>query len=192
MLSRIGKRMPLQRITLPTPLGPMVALWGPKGLVSMCLAPRIDAMERHLKRHLGSYEHRTVARLSALQTAMDRYSAGQADALIAVPVDPPGTAFQRTVWAALRQIPAGTTWSYGQLAQHIGKPRAFRAVAQANGANPVSLVIPCHRVIGSDGQLGGFTGELEHKRWLLTHEGSWPAQRQTYLWKSMDESEKPR
>ena len=81
-----------------------------------------------------------------------------------------GSPFQRTVWNALREIPAGTTTSYGALAGEIGKPSAVRAVGLANGQNPVSLVVPCHRVIGSNGALTGYGGGLPRKRWLLEHE----------------------
>jgi methylated-DNA-[protein]-cysteine S-methyltransferase len=81
-----------------------------------------------------------------------------------------GTDFQRTVWRALRQIPCGTTIFYGELARRIGRPAAVRAVGLANGANPVGVVVPCHRVIGSDGSLTGYGGGIERKRWLLAHE----------------------
>jgi methylated-DNA-[protein]-cysteine S-methyltransferase len=83
-----------------------------------------------------------------------------------------GTAFQRAVWAALRRIPAGQTWSYGRLAAHIGRPTAMRAVGLANGANPIGVVVPCHRVIGANGTLTGYGGGIERKRWLLRHEGA--------------------
>ncbi len=85
---------------------------------------------------------------------------------------PEGTAFQRTVWRTLESIPYGVTWSYGELARAIGKPTASRAVGAANGANPLPIVIPCHRVIGADGSLTGFGGGLENKRKLLTIEGA--------------------
>ena len=81
-----------------------------------------------------------------------------------------GTEFQLSVWRALREVPCGQTWSYGQLARHIGRPSAVRAVGLANGANPVAVVVPCHRVIGSDGSLTGYGGGLPRKQWLLTHE----------------------
>ena len=74
------------------------------------------------------------------------------------------------MWQALREIPAGATWSYAQLARHVGRPAAVRAVGAANGQNPVSLVVPCHRVIASDGKLCGYGGGIERKRWLLQHE----------------------
>ncbi len=82
-----------------------------------------------------------------------------------------GTAFQRRVWDALTEIPYGATWSYGELARRIDNPNASRAVGLANGRNPISIVVPCHRVIGADGSLTGYGGGLERKRWLLAHEG---------------------
>ncbi len=84
-----------------------------------------------------------------------------------LPLAATGTQFQRTVWAALQQIPFGETWSYGQLASKIGNPAAVRAVGLANGRNPIAVVVPCHRVIGSDGSLTGYGGGLERKRFLL-------------------------
>jgi O-6-methylguanine DNA methyltransferase len=104
--------------------------------------------------------------------ALSAYFNGDARALDAVPVDLMGTEFQREVWAALRTIPPGRTLSYGDLAKQIGHPTAVRAVGAANGANPVSLVVPCHRVIAADGTLGGYGWGLERKRWLLAHEGA--------------------
>jgi methylated-DNA-[protein]-cysteine S-methyltransferase len=83
-----------------------------------------------------------------------------------------GTPFQRLVWAALREIAAGRTLSYAALAGRIGRPTAIRAVGLANGANPVGVVVPCHRVVGSDSTLTGYGGGLARKRWLLEHEGA--------------------
>ena len=84
---------------------------------------------------------------------------------------PIGTPFQRAVWRALREIPCGETRSYGEIARRIGRPKAVRAVGLANGANPIGIVVPCHRVIGSNGTLTGYGGGIERKRWLLAHEG---------------------
>jgi methylated-DNA-[protein]-cysteine S-methyltransferase len=106
-----------------------------------------------------------------LTAALRAYFAGQLSAIDALPAVMGGTPFQRLVWAALREIPCGATWSYAQLAQRIGRPSAVRAVGLANGANPVAVVVPCHRVIGADGSLTGYGGGLERKRWLLAHEG---------------------
>ena len=84
---------------------------------------------------------------------------------------PRGTPFQLRVWQALALIPFGQTWSYLQLAQHLGQPSATRAVGAANGANPIPVIVPCHRVIGSNGTLTGYGGGIERKQWLLAHEG---------------------
>lgn len=101
---------------------------------------------------------------------IERYFRGEVTALGEIPVAFNGTAFQLSVWNGLREIPAGTTISYGELARRIRLPRAVRAVGLANGSNPVGLVVPCHRVIGSDGSLTGYGGGLERKKWLLAHE----------------------
>jgi methylated-DNA-[protein]-cysteine S-methyltransferase len=98
------------------------------------------------------------------------YFDGDISALDAIEVETGGTAFQRSVWAQLRRIPAGETASYGEVAAAIGVPGAVRAVGTANGSNPVGIVIPCHRVIRSSGDLGGYGGGLDRKRWLLAHE----------------------
>jgi methylated-DNA-[protein]-cysteine S-methyltransferase len=98
------------------------------------------------------------------------YFAGELRAIDSVPVQTAGTPFQQEVWRALRQIPCGTTISYAQLAEQIGRPKAVRAVGLANGSNPIPIVVPCHRVIGSDGSLTGYGGGMERKRWLLEHE----------------------
>src|SRR5262249_9120238 len=100
------------------------------------------------------------------------YSAGTLESGDAIPVSARGPPFQLRVWAALREVPAGSTTTYGALARRLGLgPGASRAVGSANGANPISLVVPCHRVIGSDNSLVGYGGGLERKRWLLEHEG---------------------
>jgi methylated-DNA-[protein]-cysteine S-methyltransferase len=105
-------------------------------------------------------------------SALERYFAGDIDAITRLSADPGGTPFQARVWRALRDIPPGRTWSYRDLAAAIGEPSAIRAVGAANGRNPIPLVIPCHRVIGSDGRLVGYGGGLDRKAWLLRHEGA--------------------
>lgn len=102
--------------------------------------------------------------------AFKAYFSGELEALRGLAWRASGTDFQRTVWNALMSIPAGETLSYGGLAERIGRPSAVRAVGLANGANPLSLIVPCHRVIGADGSLTGYGGGLERKRWLLAHE----------------------
>ena len=100
------------------------------------------------------------------------YFAGDLGVLERIDVDPDGTPFQKAVWQELRNIPAGRTISYGELAKRIGRPTASRAVGAANGRNPIPIVIPCHRVIGSDSTLIGYGGGIDRKRWLLSHERS--------------------
>ena len=104
-------------------------------------------------------------------TILTRYFKGDLDSLDGIDVELHGTPFQRSVWMALRTVKAGTTQSYAQLARQVGAPAAVRAVGAANGANPVAVVLPCHRIIGSDGSLTGYGGGLDRKRWLLDHEG---------------------
>jgi methylated-DNA-[protein]-cysteine S-methyltransferase len=89
-----------------------------------------------------------------------------------LPVDAAGSAFERRVWDLLRAIPYGATTSYGELARRLGDPRATRAVGAANGKNPIPIIVPCHRVVGARGELTGFGGGLDRKRWLLEHEGA--------------------
>lgn len=105
-------------------------------------------------------------------TALARYFRGDLAALDGVAVELNGTPFQRRVWDALRSVRAGHTVSYADLARAVGAPSAVRAVGAANGANPVALVVPCHRVIGANGSLTGYGGGLDRKRWLLRHEGA--------------------
>jgi methylated-DNA-[protein]-cysteine S-methyltransferase len=104
-------------------------------------------------------------------SALRAYFGGDVQALDSLTVDPMGTPFQLRVWTALRSVPAGRTASYSDIANAIGAPTATRAVGAANGANPIAIVVPCHRIIGSGGSLVGYGGGLERKRWLLQHEG---------------------
>jgi methylated-DNA-[protein]-cysteine S-methyltransferase len=106
-----------------------------------------------------------------IRAALTGYFKGDLDRLSLVKWRVAGTAFQRKVWTALRTIPVGTTLSYGALAAQLEMPKAVRAVGHANGSNPISIVVPCHRVIGADGSLTGYGGGIERKRWLLRHEG---------------------
>jgi methylated-DNA-[protein]-cysteine S-methyltransferase len=107
---------------------------------------------------------------SAMASRLAAYFAGETAALKEIRVEMNGTPFQRRVWETLRAIPAGTTVSYGEVARRIDAPSAVRAVGAANGANPVAIVVPCHRVIGGCGRLTGYGGGLERKQWLLRHE----------------------
>ena len=114
--------------------------------------------------HCSTVEIDLVARLHA-------YLNGELTVIDTIPVNPGGTKFQASVWQALRSIPPGTVISYGDLARQLGNPAAVRAVGTTNGLNPISIVLPCHRVIGANGSLTGYAGGLDRKRWLLNHEG---------------------
>jgi methylated-DNA-[protein]-cysteine S-methyltransferase len=128
--------------------------------------------QRLLQRHYGTGMIRLhePSRPSAASRSVQAYFDGDVDAVNIQPTATNGTDFQRRVWQALRNIPAGQTLSYGALAAQIGRPTAARAVGLANGANPIAIVVPCHRVIGANAALTGFGGGLERKRWLLEHE----------------------
>lgn len=130
-------------------------------------------MQRLLNLHYGDGRVELVPGRTpdAVREPLSAYLRGELRAIDRVAVETGGTAFQREIWAALRRIPAGQTQSYGGLAAKLGKANAVRAVGLANGANPIGVVVPCHRVVGSDGRLTGYAGGLSRKRWLLEHEG---------------------
>ncbi len=128
-------------------------------------------MHRLLRRGCGPFTLQSGPAPRAVRDALDGYFAGAFAALAGLAVDAGGSPFQRRVWQALRSIPPGCTTSYGALAASLGQPGASRAVGLANGANPVAIVVPCHRVIGANSSLTGFGGGLPRKRWLLQHEG---------------------
>jgi methylated-DNA-[protein]-cysteine S-methyltransferase len=129
-------------------------------------------MMKLLRRYYGANAVRLcdAARASAISRSLAAYFDGDLAAVADLPIATNGSDFQRTVWDALRRIPAGHSISYGTLAARIGRPTAARAVGLANGANPIAIVVPCHRVIGSDASLTGYGGGLPRKRWLLVHE----------------------
>jgi methylated-DNA-[protein]-cysteine S-methyltransferase len=118
----------------------------------------------------GAITLRSATRSSEAAQALRGYFSGDLDAIAELQIETNGTPFQRNVWAALRRIPAGHTMSYGALAAAIGRPNAVRAVGLANGANPISIIVPCHRLIGANAALTGYGGGLHRKRWLLAHE----------------------
>lgn len=158
---------------LDTPVGQMLVVADDEGNLRATFWTEKDReMQSFLERHYAPV--RVVLEAArdphGLTSAMARYFAGELHAIDELPVKTAGTPFQRTVWRALREIPCGTTISYGELARRIGKPDAVRAVGTANGGNPVGVVVPCHRVIGANGSLTGYGGGMERKRWLLDHE----------------------
>ena len=119
----------------------------------------------------GGYTLTPARDPGGLTGAMRAYFKGDLGVIDTLPVATNGTPFQQSVWRALRKIKRGQTISYAELARRIGRPKAVRAAGLANGQNPISIVVPCHRVIGSDGTLTGYGGGLPRKKWLLQHEG---------------------
>jgi len=150
-------------------MGTITLLSSTNGLLSLSWDDRWEQRQRHLQRHFGAWTEEPTESTPATQ-ALEAYFGGTITALNNVPLDLQGTDFQKRVWHALMRIPTGQTWSYKRLAAEIGHPSAYRAVANANGKNPIPLFIPCHRVIASDGSLGGFSAGLDRKDWLLKHE----------------------
>jgi methylated-DNA-[protein]-cysteine S-methyltransferase len=155
-------------ISVPSPVGPLRLIATATGLSELHFAARRAAVP-------GVEGERTDGRaetiLERVRTELDEYFAG-GRVSFDIPLHLHGTPFQIRVWTALREIPYGTTLSYGELARRIGAPKAVRAVGAANGQNPVAIIVPCHRVIGANGDLTGFGGGIERKRWLLQHESA--------------------
>jgi len=139
-------------------------------LRALCLGERVEKLNRLLQMQYGKYLLTEDRAPDSIKGPLVAYFDGRLDALDAIPVATGGTPFQRDVWRALRTIPAGTTTTYGHLASILGREGASRAVGAANGANPIAIVIPCHRVVGANGTLTGYGGGLARKRWLLAHE----------------------
>lgn len=159
---------------LPSPIGTMLAVSDDQGrLRALDWVDYEDRMLLLLRRQYrpDRVSLREARAPAAIRDGIAAYFAGVLDAVDDLPVHTGGTAFQRTVWQALRRIPAGTTTTYGALAQELARPSARRAVGAANGANPICIVVPCHRVVGAAG-LTGYGGGLHRKEWLLTHEGA--------------------
>lgn len=151
----------LSRLTRPSPIGQLTLVASDDALVGLF-------MEAHGTDALDAEERRTPL-LAKVSAQLDEYFDGRRERFD-LPLAPRGTDFQSAVWAVLQRIPFGVTWSYAQVARALGNPKAVRAVGAANGSNPVSIIIPCHRVIGANGSLTGYGGGLPRKRWLLAHE----------------------
>ena len=159
---------------LATPIGELIVIADREGrLRTIDWTDHEARMKRLLDRAYGKGRYTLVPRRDpgGLTSAMRRYFKGDVAVLATLPVATGGTPFQESVWKALRKIKSGKTISYAELARRIGKPKAVRAAGLANGQNPISIVVPCHRVIGSDGSLTGYGGGLDRKQWLLRHEG---------------------
>ncbi len=162
-------------MVVPTPIGPLVLVASSKGLRAVLwsnddgIRVRGAAVDPVAP---GSDETPILAAEVILQQAaeeLEEYFAGTRRSF-GVPLDPVGTTFQQQAWAALRTIPYGETVTYGEQAERLGDRRKARAVGAANGRNPISIIVPCHRVVGANGSLTGFAGGLDVKAWLLDHE----------------------
>jgi methylated-DNA-[protein]-cysteine S-methyltransferase len=150
-------------IVLPSPIGPLTLVAEDGKLTGLYMDTRGREPASSVVGGTGDLGDEPFA---SAARQLEEYFAGRLTAFD-LPLEPAGTQFQRQVWSALRTIPYGQTWSYGQLARQIGNAAASRAVGLANGRNPIAVVIPCHRVIGSDGSLTGYGGGLDRKRYLL-------------------------
>ncbi len=153
--------------TMPSPVGELLLLSDGDSLTGVYMQKQAhwSGMQPHWRRD--------DTRLRAARSQLRAYFADELKSFD-MPLNPQGTEFQIRVWNELLNIPFGETISYGELAQRIGQPNASRAVGLANGRNPISIVVPCHRVVGSNGKLTGYGGGLPRKRWLLDHERGVP------------------
>ena len=158
---------------MPSPVGEVIIGSDDRGVLRVLDFAGYEArMRRLLRRHYGEngFSLTDADKPSKAVSVLGAYFDGDLKAIERLKTANGGTEFQRKVWAALRSIPARSTVSYGALATRLGLPRAARAVGLANGANPIAIVVPCHRVIGANGALTGYGGGIARKRWLLAHE----------------------
>lgn len=153
------------RNTVTTPIGDLLLVAADDGVVHG--AEWADCLDRLPAELRASARGRLP---EAVRNAVDAYFGGTVDALNPIRVAASGTQFQRAVWDALRSVPPGTTLTYGALARMLGRPEGARSVGHANGANPISVVVPCHRLVGAKGSLTGYGGGIPRKQWLLAHE----------------------
>ncbi len=155
-----------------TPIGSLLITHDGKRLANIAFADREDRRARELARDFPNAQVERASKPTLFAGALKRYFDGDIRAIDKLPVLDFGTDFQKQCWKALRRVAPGTTRSYGEHANIIGRPSASRAVGAANGFNPISIVVPCHRLIGTNGSLVQYGGGLERKRWLIDHEAS--------------------
>jgi methylated-DNA-[protein]-cysteine S-methyltransferase len=162
----------LLRDDIESPIGTISIVVGDGRLVALEFGESSARMETMVAARYGGARPALQRDPFGVSWRIEAYLTGDLDALETIEVDPGGTPFQRLVWTALRRVPAGRTITYAEMARAIGRPTAQRAVGAANGRNPVSIAIPCHRMVGTDGMLTGYGGGLARKQWLLQHEGA--------------------
>jgi AraC family transcriptional regulator, regulatory protein of adaptative response / methylated-DNA-[protein]-cysteine methyltransferase len=170
----------LRRTTVDTPLGSMAAVASEAAvhLLEFDTRSALTGELRQVERDFGRLESGTNAVLDLVRRQLSDYFTGRS-ATFKIPTVQHGSKFEEDVWEALKKIPPGQTRSYGDIADMIGQSDKSREVGQANGANKISIIVPCHRVIGSDGSLVGYGGGLWRKKWLLDHE-------RQYAWASFE------
>ena len=157
--------------TVATPIGTVVLVVDGERLCSLDYADYEQRMMTLLQKRYGAVQLSKMNDPCGFSSRVQRYFAGDFGCLDEIPVSVGGTPFQQQVWERLRAIPVGKTVTYGEMAAQLGKPKAYRAVGASNALNPIALVLPCHRVVGSNAALTGYAGGLERKQWLLRHEG---------------------
>ncbi len=171
MTNKLPERLRLDRLA--TPIGESLIVTDETGaLRAFDWADRESSMARLLRLHYGSMVPAPGAAPAHVKRLLRQYFEGNSGCLAGIEWRTGGTPFQRAVWTGLTTIAPGQTLSYGALAVRLGCPTSVRAVGLANGSNPISVVVPCHRVIGADGSLTGYGGGIARKRWLLNHEGA--------------------
>lgn len=167
----------MYRAYVTTPIGRMLALASGDALCALEFESpgRLSRLESRLQRWFPDFsvEEGDCPSLARTRDWLSAYFDGSSADASALRLEMRGGQFELAVWAALRDIPPGSTTSYGEIARHVGSARASRAVGLANGSNPIAIIIPCHRVIGANGALTGYGGGLDRKTWLLNHERLW-------------------